>query len=200
MSCEPDLHGGEAIFPFATLVLVDMRHNHCGSSPCPLIGDAVAASVLENCRIALRFARRSRWQVAFVCGSCGLAASDTRPWIDGLEPHRLDALFDRRSVSCYSSPLFASAMADNGGAILVAGFLGTGGMLATAMDAALAGHRIGFLSDAVRDPVVETAFGPEAVRLHRMLAGIGAGLTTTLAWTRSVERFPFRHDGRQGWA
>lgn len=193
-----DFGGGEAIFPFATLVLVDMRADHLKTSPLPSCIAGSSAAVVSNCREALRFARAAGRPVAFVRGSGKAVGAEGGDWIDGFAPLRLEAVFDRKSPSCYSSLCFADAVSENGGAALIAGFLGAGGMLACGLDAMVAGQRVGFLIDAVCDQHADQAFGADAVRLHQALAKIGVGLTTTFAWMRMAGRLPPFHHGWEG--
>jgi nicotinamidase-related amidase len=189
MTCEPRSDRFSTPFPLATLVLVDMRRENLSSTHG--FRRSVAAGVLSNCRAALAFARRMEWPVAFVSGS-GDAADpcQSSALIKGFEPQRLDALFDRRSVSCYSGPYFEEGIQQSGGAAVLAGFLGRGGCLSTGADALLAGHRVTFLSDATMDDLSDRAFNASVVHLLRAFTNFDVRVLSTSAWIRSVEEFP----------
>lgn len=181
------------VFPLATLVLADMRKANLSSAHG--LQRSAAAGILYNCRAALAFARKIGWPVAFVSGSGEAAKTpSSNEWIKGFEPQRMDALFERRSMSCYSSPYFAEGVWGNGGAAVLAGFLGRGGCLSTAADALFAGHGVTFLSDATMDGVSDRAFDESAIRLLRAFTKFDIRVLPTSAWMRTVERFPAAYE------
>lgn len=192
MTCEPNIGFGHA-FPLATLVLVDMCKANLTSAQG--LQRSAASGILLGCRAALAFARKIGCPVAFVSGS-GHGTDDgiPSPWIKGFVPERMDALFQRRTVSCYSSPYFADAMRETAGAIVLAGFLGQGGCLATGADALLAGHRLTCLSDATLDDVSDRVFDDTAIRLLRAFTTFDIRVLSTSAWMRSVEEFSITID------
>jgi hypothetical protein len=87
-----------------------------------------------------------------------LSEVDDNTWIKGFEPKRHDSMFDRAGPSCYGSVYFDEVVEDAGRHIVVAGFLGRGGCLATAADAVSMGHGITFLSNAIYDSLSERLF------------------------------------------
>lgn len=195
MTCEPGNSRFHNSFPLATLVLVDMRKANLSSTQS--FSHAKIAGILTNCRVALAYARKMGFPVAFVRGASDTRSADqSKEWIKGFEPQRLDALFDRRGASCYSSPYFEEGMREGGGAVVLAGFLGHGGCLSTGADALLAGHSVTFLSDATLDDVSDRAFDETAIRLLRAFTTFDIAMLTTSAWIKTVEQYPVAVDKR----
>lgn len=188
MTYQPVNNRFSNVFPLATLVLVDMRKANLSSAQG--LQHSAAAGILHNCRASLAFARKIGWPVAFVAGSGVVADASSNEWIKGFEPQRMDALFERRSMSCYSSPYFAEGVWGNGGAVVFAGFLGRGGCLSTAADALFAGHGVTFLSDATMDGVSDRAFDESAIRLLRAFTKFDIRVLPTSAWMKTVEQVP----------
>ncbi|MDE2135338.1 MAG: isochorismatase family protein [Alphaproteobacteria bacterium] len=189
MTCEPGNNCFRNAFPLATLVLVDMRKANLLSTQG--LTHAEMAGILTNCRGALAYARKMGFPIAFVRGAGdSRATNQSNEWIKGFEPQRLDAIFDRRGASCYSSPYFADGMRETGGAVVLAGFLGRGGCLSTGADALLAGNHITFLSDATKDDVSDRALNESAIGLLRAFTSFDIRVLSTGAWIRSVEEFP----------
>jgi nicotinamidase-related amidase len=183
MTFQPDRRLFQPKMAIGTLVLVDMHRSYLTGSDglrrCPV------ASIIANCRLALSAARRSAWHVAFVCGD-GANTPRCQGWLRGFEPQRSDAIFDRRSPSCYSSPYFSGAVDSNGSAIVIAGFLGEGGCLSTAADAIMAGHGITFLTDAIKDHTSVGLFGGSAIQLLRNFTTLDIAALPSADWSRQV--------------
>ena len=118
MTCEPGADRFNGAFPFATLVLVDMKKKVLSAAQG--LGHPDVAGILTNCRAALAYARRIGLPLAFV-RSGGGNCDEAGDWINGFEPQRSEALFDRRSSSCYSSPYFKEGMRESGGVVVIAG-------------------------------------------------------------------------------
>ena len=133
-----------------TLVLVDMQKEYVANARALALTDTEQA--LANCRLALAHARNARIPVVFVRWQ-GISpffnpATPFSGWIEGFEPTRDDAVFERSRPSCYASGMFADMMAYAGNHIVLAGFAGEAACLATAIDAFHRGQRITFLEDA----------------------------------------------------
>jgi len=187
MTCEPVNSAFQKIFPVATLVMVDM----CKSNLPRGLKRAPAGTVLQNCRCALSFARRFGWPVAHVRSSQDAGrAGISYETIGGFEPARADALFERRTLSCYSSPYFGSVIRETAGAAVIAGFLGPGGALSTVADAIQVGDRITVLSDATLDNISNRIFAEPVISLLRAYTTFNISVLTTAAWLRSVEEIP----------
>lgn len=133
-----------------TLVLVDMQKEYVANARALSLSDVEPA--LANCRRALAHARSARIPVAFVRwrGTSPFfnPATPFSGWIDGFEPTRDDAVFERGRPSCYASAPFADMMAHAGNHIVLAGFAGEAACLATVIDAFHRGQRLTFLEDA----------------------------------------------------
>jgi len=189
MTCEPFASRFELPPQPATLVLVDMRRSHLAGVE-GLRGSS-KATVLANCRLALAAARQRGWNVAFVRGDgsqdgYGLAGE----WIKGFEPGRQDAIFDRRNLSCYSSPYFAEAIDTNGGAAVLAGFFGDGACLATSVDAIRARQGLIFLNDATEDNVAKGFLAGNAVQLLQHFTRLDIATQASAAWVRDLAQGP----------
>ncbi len=78
-------------------------------------------------------ARARGLAVAFIRGNAGAQTGDRAAggWLKGFEPVRSDVLLDRRGPSCYTSEYFDDVAQAAGGDIVLAGFAGQGGCLAT---------------------------------------------------------------------
>lgn len=189
MTCEPFASRFELPPQPATLVLVDMRRSHLAGMEG--LRGSPKATVLANCRLALRAARQCGWNVAFVRGDGSEAGyGTTGDWIKGFEPERQDAIFDRRNLSCYSSPYFAEAIDTNGGAAVLAGFFGAGACLATSVDAIRARQGLTFLSDATEDNVAKGFLSGNAVQLLQHFTRLDIATQACAAWVRDLVRGP----------
>ena len=110
-------------------------------------------AVIANCRRQLAFARThglpvaiTRWRQRgkFLADLSGFGG-----WIEGLEPHGSDMVFEKALPSCYSNQSFAEMMAAGGGDhAVIAGFTGSVACLSTIVDAYHRGHKLTFLGDA----------------------------------------------------
>lgn len=136
-----------------TLVLVDLCRRNL-TRPTET-SRATAAGILVRCRAALAHARRTGIPVTFVRDRTGgrndFGKAEAHVWIHGFEPKRHESVFERIGPSCYDSPYFEEIMNGAGRHIVIAGFVGRGGCLATAADAVRAGHAITFLKDGICD-------------------------------------------------
>ncbi len=134
------------------LVVDPVRRHLVGPDALP---HAQSAGIVKNCRAALLYARIMNIPVAFMRD---LGASKGRSeeagldkWLVGFEPKRNDSIFDRVGPSCYGSAYLDEVIEGAGRHIVLAGFLGRGGCLATAADALSIGHGVTFLTDAIHD-------------------------------------------------
>ena len=146
MSIHVDDRGFANAQPLPVLVLVGLGRKRGGRRFG--LGRSDVAGILIHCRAALRHARAMGMAVAFVRDKN--AAGHEPDWLGGFEPTRDDMIFERWSSSCYSSRYFGE-MAKIHRALVIAGFLGSGGGLSTAADGARNGNCIVFLRDAVLD-------------------------------------------------
>jgi nicotinamidase-related amidase len=165
-------------------VLLDMQQEYIASPRLYSIPDAEAA--LENCRVALRHARRLGLPIAF------LRMIDKSPffnpvlsyssWIDGFEPLTSEMVFERSKPSCYANREFAHAMTEGGGHFVLAGFSGEAGCLATAVEAFHRGHRVTYLADASASHGLNQIPAPSVHRTVTQLIGLYGEVTTTASW------------------
>lgn len=185
MTCEPFMSRYQIGAQPGTLVLVDMSRRHLekveGLSRSPV------ATILANCRLALGTARGRGWNVAFVSGDgSGSNYALEGGWVRGFEPTRQDAVIERRTLSCYSSPYFAGAIESNGTHAVIAGFLGEGGCLATGVDAIRAKQHLTFLTDAIKDRVSETIFDGGTMPLLKQYTAVEITSLPCAAWARDA--------------
>ena len=142
-----------------------------------------ADTVITNCRTLMDRARSLGFPIAFAMSKAE-AISRSAPasqWIDGFRPQRNDMVFETSAASCYSSVEFSEALGDVGGQFVLAGFLGESVCLATVIDAAALGHRVGLIEDALSSRPI---FGG-ADDSHRVVVGTAsryAAILTTLDW------------------
>jgi nicotinamidase-related amidase len=131
--------------PAPTLVFVDLCQENL---PVCCSGQEIVAT-LENCRSALKHARRRGCPIAFVrrAPPFVLFEHDVPLWIPGFMPRRSEMVFDRHTDSCFSSPAFEERMKDTSFFVLAGLSAETVG-LATALDAYLRKQRCIFLADA----------------------------------------------------
>lgn len=182
MTCALDGRVFEGTLPISTLVLVDM----CKANLPRGLRRSPAGTVVQNCRRALSVARFFGWRVAHVRSTnvleLGASAS-----ISGFEPDRLDAKFERRALSCYSSPYFQSVMRETAGSFVLAGFLGEGGALATVADSIQYGDNVTLLADASLDDASSRAFTGQVLSLLATHTALGFNVVSTSGWLRMVE-------------
>lgn len=168
--------------PVTTLVLVDMVR---GNLPKGL-KRSPASTVVQNCRRAVSIARRLGWPVAHVRSASGLIFDGPSPTIAGFEPLRMDAVFERRALSCYSSPYFSSVMRGAGGAFVLGGFLGEGGALSTIADSIQHGDHITILADGSLDEISRRVFTEQVMELLTAHTSLGFTLTSTFSWIKAM--------------
>ncbi len=179
-------------FQSQVLVLSDLRKQHLTQAGA--VPRAAAAGILVRCRAVLAHARSMGLPVAFVrdlpLSGNAAGSGGGSVWIKGFEPGRYDSVFERAGPSCYGNPYFDEVVEGAGRGIVVAGFAGRGGCLATAGDAMSAGHAVTFLTDAIFDDLSArffdcslagslaafTKFDVRAVTARRWIAATASGL------------------------
>lgn len=178
--------------PLPMLVIVDPCKRHVAAQPG--IDRATSAGIVAGCRAALSVARARGMGIAFVRGdaAAGPGGAAAAGWIKGFEPSRSDVLLDRHGPSCYTSEYFDDVVQAAGGDIVIAGFAGQGGCIATAADAICAGHRITVLRDATYDKASELFAEPQ---LHQLAAFTKFGIRST-----TVHRWIASLDGSRVWS
>ena len=183
MQFERDHFDNAATLPM--LVIVDPRSKHIGAQSG--ISRAARAGIVAGCLAALSLARLRGLAVAILRGEGTGGASDggAGGWIKGFEPMRSDILLERRGKSCYSSEYFDEIAQAAGGDIVLAGFAGEGGCLATAADAISAGHRVTFLRDATYDRTSES-FSESQLRLLGSFTKFDIRAATVSSWVSSL--------------
>lgn len=147
-------------FQSQVLVLADLRKQHLTQAGA--VPRAATAGILVRCRAVLAHARGMGLPVTFVRDrpsfSNASGSDGGSVWIKGFEPGRYDSVFERAGPSCYGNPYFDEVVEGAGRGIVVAGFAGRGGCLATAADAVSAGHAVTFLTDAIFDDLSAQVF------------------------------------------
>lgn len=183
MGIQPDMYKFRTQPHTDTLTFVDMRPEQISDE------DIKASRVVELCRKTLGFARDNNIPQAYVYGhgEQGIAPPDTDKWIDGFEPRSTDQVFLRRQLSCFSSPYFGESLCSRG-RIILAGFLGSGGGLATCIDAYLAGAEITLLADALYDPLSRNIISEQAVRHFSHKTETGIRIQSVDEWIKSQVR------------
>jgi nicotinamidase-related amidase len=172
----------------ATLVLVDIHADHPNAAENgPAREDLFAA--LENCRIALAYARKHDLPVAFVrhvSPSPSLLSSRAYPtWLGDIRPRRSDMIFERAFPSCYASSEFGQ-MAHRCGEMVLAGLFGETACLATLMEGYGRGHAFTYLADASVSRAI-----PGIDNVHRAvtaIASIYSNVSSTDAWVERMSR------------
>ncbi|MBV9694466.1 MAG: isochorismatase family protein, partial [Alphaproteobacteria bacterium] len=166
------------------LVVVDPRRTNL--TPSHGVGRMAGAGVVSRSRVALAFARSFGLSVSIMRGGANPQVSDAtaNPWIKGFEPLRSDILLERRGRSCYSSEFFCEVAQAAGGEIVLAGFIGDGGTLATVIDALKVGHRVTILRDATYDRTAQL-FSEAHLRALRDFTHLHVRVKTVHTWTAS---------------
>lgn len=172
--------------PSSVLVLVDPCRRHLLRTSA--IPRAEAAGILTNCRAALAHARATGIPVVFVRDRVLNSDSrdEGRSWIRGFEPKRHESIFERVGPSCYGSPYFDEVIDGAGRNIVVAGFIGRGGCLATAADAVSTGHSIVFLSNALHDDLSARIFDASLAGSLKAFTKFDVCVTQTQSWTSTA--------------
>jgi nicotinamidase-related amidase len=183
MEFQRDQFDNAATLPMLVIVDPCKRHLLAGSE----ISRAASAGIIARCRTALSVARARGLAVAFIRGNADAQAGDrvAGGWLKGFEPVRSDVLLDRCGPSCYTSEYFDDVAQAAGGDIVLAGFAGQGGCLATVADAICAGHRITVLRDATYDKASEQ-FADVQLRQLAAFTKFTIRSTTVGGWTASL--------------
>ncbi|HSM95586.1 MAG TPA: isochorismatase family protein [Rhizomicrobium sp.] len=119
---------------------------------------ARSVGAIAQCRLALSHARHVGLPICFVHDALGTRGGR----IEGLMPTRNDRLFVRRGLSCFDSSYFAEAAS---GILVLAGFMTSNAIRATAHDAQDHARPLIFLEDAIVQPsgsssLAQQMFGP----------------------------------------
>jgi nicotinamidase-related amidase len=167
-----------------TLVLLDLQQEYIASPRLFSIPEAEKA--LENCRRALKHARRVGLPVAFLrlIGRSPFfnPVLSYSSWIPGFEPLTSEMVFERSKPSCYANREFAHAMTQGGGHFVLAGFSGEAGCLATVVEAFHHGHRVTYLADASASLGLNQIPAPTVHETVTQLIGLYGEITTTQDW------------------
>lgn len=187
MTSVVDIRAYLASGPEPTLVLLDLQQDYVnGRLILPI---AERESALGNCRVALAHARRTGFPVAFVRSvrrATGFAEQPTGRWIEPFGPRGSEMVFERDKPSCFSNALFAEVMENCGGPIVLAGFAGATGCLATAVDAHHRGCDLIYLADASASHAVNGASGGETHAMLTQVIRLYAAVANTQGWVRST--------------
>jgi hypothetical protein len=184
MNCEP-IHGQfQRALPIATLVLVDMRRAHI---PNGLIRNK-AYTVVQNCRQALSLARHVGWPVIHI-RNVVTAGTSVNGSITGFEPTATEAVLERKKHSCYSSLYFTDLIRQTSGNIVIMGFFGAGGVLATIADAVQTSDYVTLLWDASLDEQSAPIFSGSALSLFQRYTNLRFSVRTTAEWLSLVQGY-----------
>lgn len=168
----------------STLVLLDLQQEYIAAPRLFAIPQAEKA--LDNCRLALTHARRTGLPVAFLrmIGRSPFfnPVLSYSSWIPGFEPMGSEMVFERSKPSCYANREFAHAMAEGGGHIVLAGFSGEAGCLATAVEAFHHGHGVTYLADASASLGLNQIPASTVHETVAQLIGLYGEVTTTQSW------------------
>jgi nicotinamidase-related amidase len=170
----------ERATPLPVVLLIDPQRWVDDHSPAA----TQAAQAIENCRIALAFARRHGFPIAMT--RWRVSGARFRGWVRGLEPHASEMVFDQLRASCYSSETFADMMSSGGGGLntVIACPINPVAWISTAGDASRRGHRITLLSDASAAHALESSPAGDEVQVATRIAE-QCQLTTVRAWMSS---------------
>jgi nicotinamidase-related amidase len=167
-----------------TLVLLDLQREYITAPRLYSMPKAEAA--LENCRIALAHSRKMGFPVAFLrmvgrSPFCNPVLSYSH-WIPGFEPLTSEMVFERSMPSCYANREFGYAMSEGGGHLVLAGFSGEAGCLATAVEAFHRGHSVTWLADASASLGLNRIPAASVHETVVELIGLYGDVTTTQGW------------------
>lgn len=187
MTSVVDIRAYLASGPAPTLVLLDLQQDYvAGLRSLPAAEREIA---LGNCRAALAHARRMGFPVAFVRSvrrATGFPEQPTGRWIEPFEPRGSEMVFERDKPSCFSNALFADVMDNCGGPIVLGGFAGATGCLATAVDAYHRGCDLIYLADASASHAISGASGGETHAMLTEVIRLYAAVASTQGWVRST--------------
>ncbi len=173
---------------------INFRAFDDGGTPLPVVllidpqraddETATPATAIGQCRLVLGFARRHGFPIAMTRWRA--SGARFRGWLQGLEPHGSDMVFEQPRASCYSSETFAEMMSAGGGGLntVLACPINPTAWRATAADAERRGHRITLLSDASVTCLPDSKSGNEEVQVATRLRE-HCELTTVRAWMSS---------------
>lgn len=167
------------------VIVVDPQREYLAEGRALRLPGAEAAAA--NCRRLLGFARDHGFPVAvtrwrqrgkFLADNAGFGS-----WIEGLEPHGSDMVFEKAMPSCYSNPSFAEMMAAGGGDhAVIAGFSGSLACLSTIVDAYHRGHKLTFLSDVSASHPLGGVAEQETDAVVASVISLYARVTTLSEW------------------
>ncbi|MFO1184511.1 MAG: isochorismatase family protein [Bauldia sp.] len=177
------------------VILVDPQREYLAEGRALRLAEA--ERVAANCRELLRFAREHGFPVAvtrwrqrgkFLADTSGFGG-----WIEGLEPHGSDMVFEKAMPSCYSNQSFAEMMAAGGGDhAVIAGFTGSLACLSTMVDGYHRGHKLTFLSDASASHPLDGCGAGESDAVVASVVSLYARVSTLSGWmneqVRALER------------
>ncbi|HTT85332.1 MAG TPA: isochorismatase family protein [Rhizomicrobium sp.] len=180
MTMELNRHQFENAARLAAFVIVDPCKSHLVAGLGP--NRSAMAGILSNARRALQQARALGLPVAIIrSDDAGQSA-----WIHGFEPRREDALLRKPALSCYSNPYFDDIVQRAAGRIVLCGFLGEGGSVATIAGAIHAGHAVTVLRDATLDGAADPA-ASSLLRYATAYADLDIAAESTSAWIASAK-------------
>jgi len=157
------------------LVVIDLQDFYCERLRSEH-GIAIERS-LENCRAAIRHARKVGIPLAYTRLSCETSAN----WIEGFEPKRSDMVFDRTRPSCYACPYFEEVVSQVGH-YTIAGLMAEATCVATAIEASHRHHTVTFLDDASVSSGQDRIAPLSAHRLTTDMLTLFAQPITTRQW------------------
>jgi len=167
----------ESAARFAAFVIVDPCKDCLSFGLGP--DRSVPAGIVSNARRALAHARSLGLPVALVRSQGNQAA-----WLKGFEPRREDAVLLRTAPSCYSNLFFDETVQSAAGHIVLCGFPGRGGCIATVSGAIHAGHSVTVLRDATLDDAADPVAGSLLRHLTSYVDFEVAAISTS-AWISS---------------
>jgi nicotinamidase-related amidase len=147
-----------------------------------------ACTVVKNCRLALSLARHVGWPVIHVRNSATNDKTINRS-ITGFEPEATEAVLEREKCSCYSSPYFADLIRQTSGNIVIMGFFGSGGVLATVADAVQTSDYVTLLWDASLDEQSAPIFSGPVLSLFQRYTTLRFSVRTTAEWLDLVRDY-----------
>jgi nicotinamidase-related amidase len=117
-------------------------------------------------------------------------------WIPGFEPLTSEMVFERSMPSCYANREFGHAMTVSGGHVVLAGFSGEAGCLATAVEAFHRGHSVTYLADASASLGLNQIPAASVHETVVELIGLYGEVTTTREWISEQSANVFRQGAR----